>query len=55
MVKDLASWLAVGAANPHLDQLVRLEGPIGLGNDGVGESRLAYLHDRLERMSPALE
>lgn len=40
--------IAVLAAGPHLDQLVRGEGAVDFLQDGVGQARVADKDDRLQ-------
>jgi hypothetical protein len=48
----LFAKLAVVGRRAHLDQLVRLQRPVDLGDDLVGEALVADDHDGIELVGP---
>ena len=55
LVAQRLTHLAVEAANPHLDQFVRRQRPVGLCDHRCGDARVADVNDRFEGMGSRLE
>lgn len=47
--------VAVGVAEPHLDQLVRRERAVHLGDEGVGDAGVTYLDHWFEAVRPGFQ
>jgi len=54
-IDQRGTLLAVCAADPHLDQLVRRERAIGFGDNSIGEAGLPDLDDRFERVRASFQ
>lgn len=46
---------AIGVTQPHLDQLVRRERAVHLGDEGVGDAGVTYLNHWFEAVRPGLQ